>query len=206
MHQNLPKHFITAEEQLLDSYRLAMQVWQSGFRPDFIVGLWRGGSPVGIVVQDCLDWLGHKTDHISLRTSYSGLPSYERMIDRADEIRVHGTQYLRENMNRDDSLLIVDDVQSSGLNIQAVIRRLEQKLRRNMPQDVRVAVTWNRPASNRSGRQPDYCVHETDQWLVLPYELQGLDEEEIIRHKPCVHELAEWALGRQDSEPNITAS
>ncbi len=201
MHQSLSKHFVTAEEQLLDSFRLAVQVWQSGFRPDFIVGLWRGGSPVGIVVQDCLAWLGHETDHISLRTSYRGLPSYEQMIDRADEIRVHGTQYLWENMNRDDRLLIVDDVQSSGLNIQAVIRRLEHKLRRNMPRDVRVAVTWNRPASNRSGRQPDYCVHETDQWLVLPYELLGLGEDEIIRHKPCVHELAEWALGHTDEEP-----
>jgi hypoxanthine phosphoribosyltransferase len=202
MHQNLPKRYITADEQLLDSYRLAMQVWQSGFRPDYIVGLWRGGSPVGIVVQDCLDWLGHPTDHISLRTSYRGLPSYERMIDCADEIRVHGTQYLWEKMNREDRLLIVDDVQSSGLNIQAVIRRLEQKLRRNMPREVRVAVTWNRPASNRSGRQPDYCVHETDEWLVLPYELQGLSEDEIIRHKPFVHELAEWALGRRDDEPD----
>jgi len=201
MHQNLPKHFISPEEQLLDSYRLAMQIWQDGFRPDYIVGLWRGGSPVGIVVQDCFDWLGHASDHISLRTSYRGLPSYEQMIDHAGDIRVHGTQYLWENMNADDSLLIVDDVQSSGLNIQAVIARLRQKLRRNMPRDVRVAVTWNRPASNRSGRPPDYAVHETEDWLVFPYELQGLEEEEIMQHKPCVHELAEWALGRRQEEP-----
>lgn len=201
MHQNLHKHFITAEEQLLDSYRLAVQVWEDGFRPDFIVGLWRGGSPVGIVVQDCFDWLGHPTDHIALRTSYRGLPSYEQMIDNADSIRVHGTQYLWENMNADDRLLIVDDVQSSGLNIQAVIDRLKQKLRRNMPRDVRVAVTWNRPASNRSGRQPDYAVHQTDQWLVFPYELQGLEPDEIRQHKPCVQELADWALGRIEEEP-----
>jgi hypoxanthine phosphoribosyltransferase len=201
MHQNLQKHFITAEEQLLDSYRLAVQIWEDSFRPDFIVGLWRGGSPVGIVVQDCFDWLGHATDHIALRTSYRGLPSYERMIDNADGIRVHGTQYLWQNMNAGDRLLIVDDVQSSGLNIQAVIDRLRQKLRRNMPRDVRVAVTWNRPASNRSGRQPDYAVHQTDRWLVFPYELQGLDGDEIRRHKPCAHEWAQWALGQGNDEP-----
>ena len=61
----MDKLFIHAEEQLLDSYRLGVKIYTSGFRPDFIVGLWRGGSPVGIGVQDCLEYLGVETDHIS---------------------------------------------------------------------------------------------------------------------------------------------
>ncbi len=199
MHHSLPRRYIDPEQQLLDAYRLAVRIWQSGFRPDYIVGLWRGGAPVGIVVQDCFDWLGHKTDHIALRTSYNGLSSYTRMIERAEEIRVHGTQYLWEHMNADDRLLIVDDVQGSGHSLRAVVRRLQQKLRRNMPQDVRSAVIWYRPGGG--GPAPDYCVHRTDDWLVLPYELDGLDEHEVIEHKPFVHELAEWALGRTDEEP-----
>ena len=43
---------------------------------DFIVGLWRGGSPVGIGVQDCLEYLGVETDHIAIRTS---LHRYEQL-------------------------------------------------------------------------------------------------------------------------------
>jgi hypoxanthine phosphoribosyltransferase len=43
-------------------------------RPSFIVGVWRGGTPVGIAVQEILDYLGVQTDHISIRTSaYYGI-------------------------------------------------------------------------------------------------------------------------------------
>ena len=187
----MKKKFINAEELLLDSYRLSMKIYDSGFRPDFIVGLWRGGSPVGIAVQDCLDYLGIKTDHISLRTSYRGLQSYQQMISDSDNIRVHGTQYLLDNLNAENRLLIIDDVYSSGLSVQAVIQRLQQKLRLNMPEDVRVAVPWYKPAKNKTDRAPDYYVYETDDWLVLPYELNGLSEQEIAEHKPLVKALAD---------------
>ena len=36
------KVFITAKTLLEDSFRLAAQVYESGFRPQFIVGIWRG--------------------------------------------------------------------------------------------------------------------------------------------------------------------
>jgi hypoxanthine phosphoribosyltransferase len=189
--ENMQKKFINAEELLLDSYRLSMLIFESGFRPDFIVGLWRGGSPVGIAVQDCLDYLGIKTDHISLRTSYRGLQSYQQMISDSDNIRVHGTQYLLDNLNAENRLLIIDDVYSSGLSVQAVINRLRQKLRLNMPEDVRIAVPWYKPSKNKTGRVPDYFVYQTDDWLVLPYELNGLSEEEIAEHKPLVKALSD---------------
>ncbi len=186
----MEKQFITSEDLLLDSYRLTMKIYESGFRPDFIVGLWRGGSPVGIAVQDCLDYLGLKTDHISLRTSYRGMNSYNEMIKNSDSIRVHGTQYLLEKMNSEDSLLLVDDVYSSGLNIQAVMNRLKNKMRRNLPDDIRVAVPWFKPSKNLTDRKPDYYLYETEDWLVMPYELNGLTDEEITQHKPFVNELA----------------
>ncbi len=180
----MEKRFIEEEDMLLDAYRLGVKIYESGFRPTFIVAVWRGGTSVGIAVQECLQYLGVETDHISIRTSYRGMTSYKKMLDNADAIRVHGTRYLLENLNADDGLLIVDDVYSSGLNVQAVIDRLAQRTRRNMPRDVRIAVPWIRPASNRTGRTPDYYLHETDKWLVLPWELNGLTREEIRRHKP----------------------
>ena len=185
----MDKLFIQAEEQLLDSYRLGAKIYTSGFRPDFIVGLWRGGSPVGIGVQDCLEYLGVETDHISIRTSYTGMSSYTDMIENERGIHVHGLQYLLENLEADNRLLIVDDVYSTGLNIKAVIDQLSRKTRRNMPEDVRVAVLWYKPANNRTGRVPDYHLHETDKWLVLPYELDGLSLDEIYRHKTGVKDI-----------------
>ena len=190
VHHLLDKQFIAEEELLLDAYRLGVTVFNSGFRPSFIVGLWRGGSSVGIAVQECLQHLGVATDHISLRTSYRGMQQYQRMVDEASsEIRVHGTQYLLETMNAEDGLLIVDDVYSTGLNVKAVIDRLAKRTRMNMPHDVRIAVPWYKPARNRTGRIPDFYLHETDKWLVLPYELNGLSLDEIRAHKPFLAPL-----------------
>ncbi|MBT6277413.1 MAG: hypoxanthine phosphoribosyltransferase [Chromatiales bacterium] len=188
------KHFIKEEDLMLDAYRLGAQVYQSGFRPSFIIGLWRGGSTVGIAVQECLQHLGVETDHISLRTSYKGMEHYEQMIG-GEAIRVHGTQYLLEMLNATDGLLIVDDVYSTGLNVQAVIRRLASRTRRNMPRDVRIAVPWYKPTLNRTGQIPDYYLHETADWLVLPYEMNGLTRAEIDTQKPFLSPILDDVKG-----------
>jgi len=188
--------FIHEEEHLLDAYRLGVSVFNSGFRPTFIVGLWRGGSSVGIAVQECLQYLGVEADHISIRTSYRGAPAYAKMLEQnSPEIRVHGTQYLLENLNADDSLLIVDDVYSTGANVAAVIARLSTRLKRNMPENVRIAVPWYKPDNNRTTRAPDYYLHETDRWLVLPYELTGLSVDEIRTEKGFVSEFVRKFAG-----------
>lgn len=179
------KQFISERSLINDSFRLGVQIFNSGFRPTFVVGLWRGGSSVGIYVQECLQHLGVETDHISVRTSYSGIRDYASMVENpSDNIRVHGTQYLLESLNADDRLLLVDDVCGSGMTLDVVVRRLQARLKRNMPAEVKIAAVFNKPVSNRSGRQPDFSIHSTDDWLVLPYELTGLTESELEQHKP----------------------
>ncbi len=177
------KRFIAADDLLLDSFQLAANIFQADFKPDFLVGLWRGGSAVGIAVQEGLDYFGIKTDHIAIRTSYTGLSDYSKMVDKADGIRVHGLQYLLENLSSEHSLLIVDDVYSTGSSVSAVIETLSRKTRRNLPKDIRIATVWYRP-TDRTIRPPDYFVHETNDWLILPYELSGLSIEELHAHKP----------------------
>ncbi|MEE4662048.1 MAG: phosphoribosyltransferase family protein [Halieaceae bacterium] len=191
------KQYITEESLLLDGYRLAVQIFESGFRPDFIAAVWRGGATVGIYVQECLQYLGVETDHIAIRTSYRGVDDYLQRIDSPEGIRVHGLQYLFENLNRDNPLLIVDDVFSSGHNIEAVLNRLKAKAKRNTPGDIRIAVPYFKPQHNRTGRTPDYYLHQTDDWLVLPYELTGLSVEELREHKPWILPILE------DCKPKI---
>jgi hypothetical protein len=36
---------------------------------------------------------------------------------------------------------------------------------------------------------PDFFIHETDQWLVFPHELQGLSLEEVKKGKPEVADI-----------------
>ena len=105
------------------------------------------------------------------------------MVDKAESIRVHGLQYLLENLCAEHSMLIVDDVYSTGSSVNAVIETLSRKTRRNLPQEIRIATVWYRP-TERTIRPPDYFVHETSDWLILPYELSGLSINELHDHKP----------------------
>ncbi|MES9936990.1 MAG: phosphoribosyltransferase family protein [Sedimenticola sp.] len=180
------KYYITAQELLLDSFKLGIQVFQDGFQPDFIVGVWRGGTPVGIAVQEIMDILGVRSDHIAIRTS-----SYTGIAKRNKVVRVHGLSYLIRNMNYDDSLLIVDDVFDTGLSVEAILDTLKMKGRRNTPENIRIATPWFKPENNQTKLVPDYYVHSTDQWLVFPHELDGLSRDEMLKNKLGLRQLFE---------------
>jgi hypothetical protein len=182
------ERFIAADDLLRDSFQLAANIFEAGFKPDFLVGLWRGGSAVGIAVQEGLDYFGVKTDHIAIRTSYAGARSYSQMVDKAESIRVHGLQYLLENLCAHHSMLIVDDVYSTGSSVNAVVNQLTKKTRRNLPHDIRIGSVWYRP-SEKTLRIPDYYVHETSDWLVLPYELSGFSVTELQENRPEMADL-----------------
>ena len=185
----MEKIYLTEDSLVQDSFRLGVKIFESNFRPTFIVGIWRGGSAVGIYVQECLQVLGVETDHISVRTSYQGLPSYQSMVSDPGSIRVHVTQYLIENLNAHDSVLLVDDVFSTGMSMAAILNRLRKKLKKNCPSDIRIATLYKRENYQRGDIEPDFFLHETNNWLVFPYELKGLCYQEIKDHKPYVAHL-----------------
>ena len=172
--KHMEKLYIRSQELLEDSFRLAAAIYASGFRPHFIMGVWRGGSPVGIAVQEYFEFRGVETDHIAIRTS-----SYTGIGEQSNTIRVHGLHYIIENVNEEDSLLIVDDVFDSGRSIKAILDELAEKTRRNMPSDLKIACPWYKPDNSKVAIVPDYYIHETDKWLVFPHELAGLTIDEI---------------------------
>lgn len=174
----MQKKFITSQSLLEDSFRLASQVFEDGFRPNFIIGIWRGGAPIGIAVQEFFEFKNVPTDHIAVRTS-----SYYGINQQSKEIRVHGLHYLVENANANDSLLIVDDVFDSGRSVEALINQVRKLMRLNLPKDIRIACPWYKPQNNKTDIVPDYYVNESDEWLVFPHEINGLSEEEIREGK-----------------------
>ena len=180
----MEKIYITANDLLLDSYRLGINILNSGFKPDYIVGIWRGGTPVGIAVQEILYHLGVESDHIAIRTS-----SYYGLDKQSKTVRVHGLEYILNHINHEDNLLLVDDVYDSGRSVQAVIATLKKKARRNCPHDIRIAVPWYKPNRNVTGVEPEYFLHSTDEWLVFPHELDGLTDEEIYENKPGLKDI-----------------
>lgn len=173
------KHFISAESLLRDSMELGLRIVRSGYQPSFLVGIWRGGAPIGISVQEVLEYNGIECDHISIRTS-----SYTDIDQQSKTVRVHALDYLVSQLTFEDRLLLIDDVFDSGRSLEAILAELQRRCRRNLPEQIRIATVYYKPARNRSALEPHYYVRATDQWLVFPHELQGLTREEILQHKP----------------------
>jgi hypothetical protein len=187
------KQYLSAQQLLEDSFRLGAEIIKNGFRPTMMIAIWRGGVPMGIAIQELLAWYGIETDHIAIRTS-----SYSGIDGQSQEIRIHGMNYLVKNCTREDSLLIVDDVFDTGLTIEAVIAHLKEKARLNTPHDIRVAVPYYKPTRNKTGRPPDYFLHETAQWLKYPHSLEGLSVAEVAANRPELYDIIKDQL---DSQP-----
>lgn len=185
----MEKIYLDAQQLLEASFELAAQVVKSGFRPSFIVAIWRGGAPIGIAVQELLAWHGIETDHIAIRTS-----SYHGIDDQDDAIQVFSMNYLVKNIAQHDRLLIVDDVFDTGRSIDAVINRLTSLARRNTPTDIRIAVPYYKPSRNKTNRVPDYFLHQTEQWLKFPHSLEGLTDQEVEEYRPRLHRILQQAV------------
>ena len=179
----MDKLYIRSEDLLKDSFQLAWNVYESGFKPNYIVGVWRGGAPIGIAVQEFLSFLGVKSDHVAIRTSY-----YTGIDAKKDSVQVYGLNYVIRKLESEDRLLIVDDVHDTGNSISQIITDLKKACKKNTP-EIKVATTFFKPSQNKTDRKPDYFLHETDKWLVFPHELEGLSSDEIIKNKPELKDL-----------------
>lgn len=173
------KTFISAGQLLADSFLLAERIHASGFRPDLIVGIWRGGAPVAIAVQEYFDVRGCNTRHVPVKTwAYGGIDVRRR------EVEVSGLSLVAEAVDAASRLLLVDDVFDTGASIQALLGKLQFQMDENCPKEIRIACPWYKPARNQTTLRPDYYLHETDAWLVFPHELAGLTAAEIAAGKP----------------------
>jgi hypoxanthine phosphoribosyltransferase len=181
------KIVLSAQDLLEDSFRLGLRILESDFKPTMIIAIWRGGTPVGMAVQEIMAYCGVESDHIAIRTSsYIG-------VDQRGAVAVHGLNYIIKKICYDDRVLIVDDVFDTGNTIVAVIDELTRRARGNTPEEIRVAVPWYKPSRNETNIEPDYFIRETAEWLVFPHELDALTPEELRARRPAISEIIETA-------------
>jgi hypoxanthine phosphoribosyltransferase len=179
----MEKRILTAKDLLEDSFRLGVKVLESDFKPTMIIAIWRGGTPVGMAVQEIMSYCGVEADHIAIRTSsYSG-------VDQRHAVAVHGLNYIIKKIRHDDRVLLIDDVFDTGNTIKAVLDEITRRARGNTPAQMRVAVPWFKPTRNETDLVPDYYLHETAEWLVFPHELDALTLEEMQKARPLLHEI-----------------
>lgn len=174
-----------------DSYLLARQIIDSGFMPDFLCGLWRGGADIAVHVHELMDYQGIKVDHFPIKTS-----RYEGSQEK-DKISVWGLEYLRGKTTKQSSILFVDDVFDKGITMEATIDAMNELHGENAPGIVKIATLYSKPSQNKTSLHPDFCIFEVgDRWIFFSYELKELDTEQKLCDAKG-KEIAEIILGRK---------
>ncbi len=137
--------------------RLALQVWESGWRFDAVVCLARGGLRVG----DVFSRLFERPLGVLFTSSY-----------RAAAGTTQGRLLVGEHLASAQPLpgprwLLVDDLVDTGATLVQVLPVL--RARYPQAEEIRSAVLWRKGAS---AAQPDYCVEylPTNPWIHQPFE------------------------------------
>lgn len=174
------KIYLNSNELTKDSFRLAKKIYDSGFNPDVIIGLWRGGTPVGIAVHEFLHYKGVNCYHTAVKTSsYTG-------IDQHGATVIENLEPVLKRLTPESRVLIVDDIFDSG-NTAAAVKDALSPYTNNL----RFAMLYYKPQRSQHSFGPDYYLKETNEWLVFPHELMGLTPEEVREKDSELYTLLE---------------
>jgi hypoxanthine phosphoribosyltransferase len=171
------KIFLDARTLLINSVKLARLVWDDGYRPDYLIGVWRGGTPPGVAIHEFFRLRGLDPYHTTIKTQ-----SYSGMRRGRNGVEIKGLGHIIDVINATDRVLIVDDVFDSGHTMVAILDEIAALARRNAP-ECRVATVYYKPQKNETRIEPDYYTVADDRWIVFPHEVEGLTDEELRTHR-----------------------
>ena len=153
---------------------VAERVRRSGFVPDIIVAVARGGFPPARIISDILD---------VRRVASITIEYYKAVKETKSEPKI--VFPLNADV-RGKRVLIVDDVADTGHSLLAAKEHVEKA----GASEVRVATLHYKPWSVL---KPDYYALETDAWIIYAWErwetirdlaakmrAEGKDEEEVV--------------------------
>jgi hypoxanthine phosphoribosyltransferase len=131
---------------------LARSIAGSGFRPDMVIAVARGGLLPAGAISYALGVKAAGTLNVEFYSDVEEtLPDPVLLEPLLDTAAIVGKR-----------LLVVDDVADSGRTLDLVL----DVLRNHHPDEVRSAVLYTKP---RTIVQPDYSWRETDLWINFPW-------------------------------------
>lgn len=159
---------------------IVLQMYKDSWRPDYIVGLTRGGLVPAVIMSNMIDIPMH-TLNVSLRDSTFGPESNCWMAEDAYGYAgtVDGNPVFDEFKQK--KILILDDINDTGATLDWIIQDWQSSCLPNSPHwanvwgdNVRFAVCVDNLSSQFS-RKVDYCAKtinkaEQDVWIVYPWE------------------------------------
>ena len=130
---------------------LARRVKDSGFRPDLIIGVSRGGWAPALIMSDLLE----NANTASIRIEFylaPGVTARKPVISQAIMVPVKGV-----------NVLVVDDVSDTGESLKVAVEHLDVC----GAKAIKTATLYYKP---QSIFKPDFFIVETEQWIIFPWE------------------------------------
>ena len=170
------KLIIDWKEYNLIVEKLAVKIFESGFKPTMLIGIMRGGAPI-------IDVLSRV---FKLKCAYLAVESYsgEGTEDQQGEL-VFSREMSSTVQDMGGRLLLCDDLSDTGVTLNKSIQWLKNyaPLKGNI-ESIKTAVLWKKKDSTF---EPDFCAQrlESNPWIVQPFEnYEEVRIEELIKkHK-----------------------
>ena len=158
----------------------AEKIRRSGFKPEIIVGITRGGWVPARILSDFLEIL----DLAVVRVEF-----YLGVAETRDEpVMTQGVSAVV----KDKKMLLVDDVADTGKSL----RLVREHIRQQGAAEVRIATVYYKPFSIVT---PDYYEKETRRWVVFPWDAKENIKKILAKRGGAVNvaELVKAGLPKQ---------
>lgn len=132
--------------------KLTQMIKKSGFKPDILIGVSRGGLiPVAIL-----------SDKLGVESEIVGVKYYCGVKETKERPEI--TQPILSNLSG-KKVLVVDDVADIGHSLELVKKYVQEK----GAKEVRLCTLHYKPWSVV---KPEYFVEETEAWIIYPWEVK----------------------------------
>lgn len=158
-------------------FQLFVKIRESGFKPDLMAGISRGGLVPARILSDL--YLAEKvkvTLAIMQVGFYSGIDKTQKdpIIYQDLPGHIYGKK-----------VLLIDDVADSGVSLEFALQYLQMK----KPQEIVIGTLYYKPWSTL---KPDYYVEETSSWIVFPHERFEFMNEQYQNEKKGPEEMKRY--------------
>ena len=140
---------------------LAIQIYDSGFKPNLLIGIMRGGAPI-------IDVLSRV---FKLKCAYLAVESYSGKgieDEQGDIVFSREMSSIAKNMG--GKILLCDDLSDTGITLNKSVDWLKKyEPIKDKIEDIKTATLWKK---KKSTFEPDYCAVrlKNDPWIVQPFE------------------------------------
>lgn len=179
----MKKHFYSYNDVHNAAINIVLEMYKDNWRPDYVVGITRGGLPLAVRISNLLD-CRMETLKVKLRDNKEGEGCESNCWMAEDAFGyIDGHDYNNSDVFEKKKILIVDDINDTGATFNWIKKDWQGSCLPNSPnwdtiwgQNVRFAAMTDNLSSEFG--EVNYYWHEVNKadenvWLVYPWEVSN---------------------------------